>query len=179
MEKEIQIDEHITMRAANPANAEEKYNAVIESREQLLPWLTWVHYYDNADASAMREYQSTKADEFNKGTNYTYDLYYDDIFAGCIELMNISIKNHKCEIGYWLRTSMTGKGIMTSAVNKITELAFAKINIHRVAILAAVENAPSRAVAERAGYDYEATLKEDLWLDDGVHSTVIYAKFNS
>ena len=178
MENEIKINENITIRIANEKWAKEKYDSAMKSREQLLPWLPWVHFYDNQEngAEMMAKFQRSKVKEFEEKTNYCYDIFYDGQFAGSIEVMHVSEMNKKCEIGYWLDSDMTGKGIMTTCVKALTELLFDRLSMHRIAILAAPENAASCAVAERCGYEKEALLREDQVLEDKFYDTVIYAK---
>jgi len=62
------------------------------------------------------------------------------------------------EIGYWARSTMTGRGYVTEAVNAITRYAFEVLNARRVTIQCNPENRRSRAVAERLGFPLEARL---------------------
>ncbi|MBO7664250.1 GNAT family N-acetyltransferase [Candidatus Saccharibacteria bacterium] len=183
METKILLDENIELRAASPEWAAEKYAAAIASREHLLPWLDWIHFYENGTpeegAEKMREFQSGKVAEFEKGTNYTYDIFVDGKFAGGIELMAISNENHYCEIGYWLVKDFTGRGIMTRAVNLLTDLAFEKLGMHCVSIYAAHENMASRAVAERCGFKFEAELRDRLLLEGKYYNRTVYSKLDS
>ncbi len=178
MQKQISVNEHIELRAADPSVAQEKYEAAIKSRNHLLPWLTWIRFYDNADAEAMTDFQKLKAKEFEEGTNFTYDIFYDDTFAGCVELMHLNRQYHSCEIGYWLSIGMTGKGIMTSAVNAITRTAFDDLDMHCVAILAAEQNIKSRAVAERCGFKLDAILPERILIEDDFQNECVFSKIN-
>ena len=52
---------------------------------------------------------------FNEGSVLGYDIFYQDEFAGSIDLHNLSDTNRSCEIGYWLDKNHTGKGIITRA----------------------------------------------------------------
>jgi len=56
------------------------------------------------------------------------------------------------EIGYWLRTSQTGHGYMTAAVDALARVALALPGIERVALRHDAGNSRSAAVAERAGF---------------------------
>ncbi len=183
MKPTIEASKNITLRAASPADAEEKYLAAISTREQLLPWLGWIHLYDSCDTEAgtkmMYEYQESKAKEFEDGTNYTYDIFFDGTFAGCIEIMHINNAYKSCEIGYWLAKGFTGKGIMTQAVNALTEQAFSILNMHCVIILAADENKASRAVAERCGFKLDAILRSRVQLEGKYYGEAVYSKLAS
>lgn len=56
------------------------------------------------------------------------------------------------EIGYWLRTEATGRGIMSRCVERVTSLALALPGIDRVEIRCDAANSRSSAVPRRLGY---------------------------
>jgi len=63
------------------------------------------------------------------------------------------------EIGYWIRESVAGNGIMTEAVAAITRYAIDIIGVKRVEIRCDVKNIKSKKIPERLGFHLEATLK--------------------
>ena len=67
----------------------------------------------------------------------------------------------KFEIGYWLRRSLHGRGLMTEAVIGIKDFAFEHLNARRVEIRCDARNEKSSAVARRAGFDLEGVLRHD------------------
>jgi RimJ/RimL family protein N-acetyltransferase len=83
------------------------------------------------------------------------------------------------EIGYWVRTSCSGKGYVTEAVNAITRYTFSELKAKRVSIHCNVVNAKSRAIPERLGFVAEGTLKNSDRYSSGEvssHDMVIYAR---
>jgi RimJ/RimL family protein N-acetyltransferase len=54
-------------------------------------------------------------------------------------------------LGYWVRTSATGRGVATEAVRRAAEFAFRNTDLVRLEILCAVGSAASQRVAVRAG----------------------------
>ena len=176
MKKRIAINEKIKLRAVSPDWYQDKYNAVVRSRDHLLPWLPWVYYYDTHGAEGMKEYEEGKAKEFDDGVNYTFDIFYEGEFAGCVEIMHISEQNHNCELGYWLDVKQAGHGIMTQAVQIATELAYKELGMHLVVILASSRNHRSCAVAQRCGYRLDGTLPERLLLEGEWHDVNVYSK---
>jgi ribosomal-protein-serine acetyltransferase len=80
------------------------------------------------------------------------------------------------EIGYWCRTSETGKGYVTEAVRALSKIAFETLNAARVEICCDDLNIKSAAVAERCGYTLEGVMKNDERNSRGeLRSTRIYA----
>lgn len=62
------------------------------------------------------------------------------------------------EIGYWIRDSYSGKGLMTEAVNALTKYAIDQLNVKRIEIRCDKNNLQSKKVPERLGYKLEAIL---------------------
>jgi [ribosomal protein S5]-alanine N-acetyltransferase len=72
---------------------------------------------------------------------------------GAINLRNI-IRGamQGATLGYGLAPDAMGKGYMTEAVKRIVDIAFTDLALHRVEVNIMPRNAPSLAVAERAGF---------------------------
>ncbi|MFD6325442.1 GNAT family N-acetyltransferase [Streptomyces sp. NPDC058442] len=93
------------------------------------------------------------------------------------------------EIGYWGVKEHRGNGYMTEAAVAVSRWVFTKLSVDRVEWRAEVGNRGSRAVAERAGFVVEGTLRSainnkgvlrDCWVgsllpsDLGLASTMPY-----
>jgi ribosomal-protein-serine acetyltransferase len=83
--------------------------------------------------------------------------------------------NRKASIGYWLAGDAQGRGVMTEAVRAYVDHAFGIWKLNRVTIEAAVENARSRAVAERLGFREEGVLREVERVGERMVDHVVYA----
>ncbi|MFD8146350.1 GNAT family N-acetyltransferase [Streptomyces sp. NPDC059708] len=66
------------------------------------------------------------------------------------------------EIGYWTAKEHRGRGYMTEAVGGVARWLFTEVGAGRLEWRAAVGNAPSRAVAEKAGFRLEGVLRAAL-----------------
>ena len=151
---------------------------VIESKSELEEFLPWVPFALTESDSIQDTQNAMK--NFKSFTNeLRFSLYEKNTqeFVGCVGLI---IRNKKIpffEIGYWLRSSMQGKGYITEAVNEIERYAFIELNGKRIEIQTAMSNLKSIAVAKRCGYELEAKLFNHRllpsWALDG---TLIYAK---
>jgi len=86
----------------------------------------------------------------------------------------------KTEVGYWCRTSASGNGFVTEAVNALVDYAFRHVNAVRVELITDEENAASRRVAERAGFALEGVLRHERRApDSSLRNTCIYARVQS
>lgn len=83
----------------------------------------------------------------------------------------------RTEVGYWIRSSESGKGYITEAVNALVTLALATIGAQRIELVMDAENMASRRVAERCGFLLEGTHRNDRRAPDGsLRDTCIYAR---
>ena len=91
----------------------------------------------------------------------------DKVFAGTISFHSLSVKNSVGELGYWMTSSMRGKGIATTAARMLTDYGFATIGFKRVEALVDKENVASLKLLESAGYQREGLLRNKISRDDG------------
>ncbi|GAK47603.1 ribosomal-protein-L7p-serine acetyltransferase [Secundilactobacillus oryzae JCM 18671] len=75
--------------------------------------------------------------------------------------------DHSSEIGYWLNTADTGKGIVSQALQGLMTVGFQELGLNKLIIRAAVANDPSNSVAKRAGFHLDGVEREGIRLDDG------------
>ncbi|PSU36062.1 GNAT family N-acetyltransferase [Photobacterium lutimaris] len=152
--------------------------AIQESHNELGVYLPWVPHALTDEASIENTKQAIQNFEAYEG-----ELRYSIIEKASGKLLGaigLIIKDKAVpyfEIGYWLRTSAYGYGYMTEAVNRLTDYALQELHANRLEITVAETNYPSRAVAERCGYEFECLKKNERRLPSGeLCHTVIYSK---
>ena len=124
--------------------------AVRESLPELKQFLAWAT--DDYGDETAREYGEHSAASWAEGTEFNYAILTPDgRLAGSVGLMT-RMGPGVLEIGYWLRTSCTGRGYMTAAVDALARIALTLPGIERVAIRHDAANLRSAAVARRAGF---------------------------
>jgi len=80
------------------------------------------------------------------------------------------------ELGYWLAETYWGKGIMTSAVTAITEIAFNQFGLNRVYAEPFMSNTASVKVLEKAGFQFEGRLRASVIKNGQVLDQLLYSK---
>lgn len=126
--------------------------------------------YTRADANWWIEKETSRA----SSTNYAIDvggqavgaiglILYDDVFR------------RSAEIGYWLGEEYWGRGIVTEAVQALTDYAFSNFDLRRVYAGVFEWNAGSMRVLEKAGYQFEARLRKHVTKDGETIDQLIYA----
>jgi ribosomal-protein-serine acetyltransferase len=83
------------------------------------------------------------------------------------------------ETGYWIRSSHTGLGLMTEAINALTQYAFKQLQVKRIAITCDVNNFRSKKIPERLNYTLEGILKANRInpISGNISDTLVYAKY--
>lgn len=81
-------------------------------------------------------------------------------------------------IGYWIDQEFANRGYTTRAIEILTRFGFDQLGLHRIEINIRPENAPSRRVAEKAGYLLEGTRARYLHIDGQWRDHVSYVKEN-
>lgn len=83
------------------------------------------------------------------------------------------------EVGYWAHPEARGRGLITEAVRLVVRHAFIDsadggLGLTKLRLIAAVDNPPSRRVAEAAGFREVGVERAGTLCADGPHDAVIY-----
>lgn len=171
--------ERLTIRGPLPGDGAEVHAAIMESLEELRPWMPWaVDYPSDPEAQEVRVREGqlkflAREDLWMlpllKGT--------DTIIGGC-GLHRINWTVPKFEIGYWVRTTYARQGFITEAAAGLTDFAFNTLGAKRVEIRCDALNERSAAIPQRLGFLLEATLRHDdrHHLTDELRDTLVFAK---
>jgi RimJ/RimL family protein N-acetyltransferase len=173
--------ERLLIRAPQAGDGTENCAAVLDSFEELRLWMPWAREAPTPDSqeAVMRRAHA----DFMARTDLMLLLLLKgtNTIIGSSGLHRIDWHVPKFEIGYWLRTSYTGKGYMTEAVNTIADFAFNSLDARRVEIRCAQQNTRSAAVARRCGFELEGILRHDgrNHLTGELENTMVFARIRS
>lgn len=150
--------------------------AIRESLADLNQWLPWARldYTTSDTTSFIRE--SIQAWKEERAWDYSIRTVEDPKrHMGNISFWTVSKLGKIAEIGYWVRSRDTGRGICTEAVQLLLEEAFNSLGYHKVVLRIAVGNDASDRVAEKLGFTREGVLREELlirgnWVDHSLWS---------
>jgi RimJ/RimL family protein N-acetyltransferase len=171
--------ERLTIRAPRPGDGHLVLPAIIESLPELrkfpasLPWAIGEQTPESAELFCRTGYSSFIA---RKDLPYLLVERNSGLLAGCSGLHRINWSVPKIEIGYWCRTSMSGRGFITEAVRGLAAMALGKLGARRLEIITDEENVKSWRVCERCGFTLEGTLRNECRSPDGtLRNTRVYA----
>lgn len=161
------------MRPFEDADAVDFAQAVNQSLDTLLPWMTWAHKNYTVDEARLW-FHLTKLQR-QQGVADELGLFAaDGRLLGGAGLRYSSHSLSPCSVGYWVRSSEQRQGIASEAVRRLAEKVFRQPDINVVEILVAEKNIASRTVAEKAGATTITTRYGLIVLDSGPVNTVIY-----
>lgn len=94
---------------------------------------------------------------------------------GTVRIATANTKHRSGDIGYALNHEYSGNGYMTEAVNRILQVGFQVLDLHRIWAVADVENTASWRLMERVGMLREGMLRQDklvrgTWRDSYLYS---------
>jgi RimJ/RimL family protein N-acetyltransferase len=168
----------VSIRPYRDADAEPLRDAVLESVVEIGRWMSWCHAGYSAEQAV--QWVSSCQAKLHENTEYNFVITNaaGTLLGGCA--LNLLNHVHRlANLGYWVRTSATSRGVATAAVRLLTEFAFTQTQLARLEIVCALGNVASQRVAEKAGAVREAVLKDRLWVGDRPHDAVLFAVLRS
>jgi ribosomal-protein-serine acetyltransferase len=163
----------LILTPVDTSDARDLWAAVEASRAHLEPWLPWVPF--NTDAEASFRYAEASAADWDNARACRFGIR-DRIgrrLVGVVGLEAFAHLHQSVELGYWLRTDACGKGFMTEAARATVDWALHTLNAHRIRVAAATDNHASLGVIRRLGFHFEGMARQaervhGRWLDHAV-----------
>ncbi|RKT04992.1 RimJ/RimL family protein N-acetyltransferase [Streptomyces sp. 3211.6] len=148
----------LTLRPFAPSDAEEVHAACQDPEIQR--WTVVPSPYERAHAEEWVNEFSPAAWREDRAYTFAVRLGEDGPLVASV---GVHVRGPGAyEIGYWTTKEHRGRGYMTEAVDGVARWLFTEVGAGRLEWRAAVGNAPSRAVAEKAGFRVEGTLRAAL-----------------
>ena len=168
IEKPILLDfpesfetERLLIRAPYVGDGKVMNEALVESIESLKRWLPmpWTQNIQTVDET--EELVRYWVGKWMLREDLRLSLFRknDNLYVGQCGLHRIDWEVMRFEIGYWVRTSLEGQGYVSEAVAGVTAFAFDTLGAERIEIRCESVNDRSAAVAYRAGYHLDGTLR--------------------
>ncbi|HZW23269.1 GNAT family protein [Noviherbaspirillum sp.] len=169
------IADALCIRPFRITDTEAFASAVRESVETVGPWLPWCHAgYGPKEA---RAWIGQCAVRLNMGFSYDVGIFSEDcaVLYGGVAINQIDHVHNTGNIGYWVRESQQRQGIATRAARVIAQFGFETLKLTRLEIVAAEDNLPSRAVAEKLGATFECIARNRLLVNGTPVAAAVYS----
>ncbi|MFO8068692.1 MAG: GNAT family protein [Alkalibacterium sp.] len=166
------VDEEISLKLKEIQDSTEIFALIDQSRMHLKQWMTWVDQVQSVEDIGEVTYKHLL--EFTEQKAVHFVIMYEDEIAGSVSIKDIDWSLRSAEIGYWLGSEYTGKGIMVRTVSSLLDYAFNKLNLHKIEIWAAEGNEKSRSIPERLGFVQEGMRRDNELIDGKYVNMIIY-----
>jgi len=109
-----------------------------------------------------------------------FGIFKDNKLLGEIGFSNITLKSGKVDIGYWLRKSARGHGIINKLLPRIEKIAFEQDWCHKIQIRCDAENIVSKSIAEKNRYTLEGIIRQDSkWPNGSLRDKLCFGKLKT
>lgn len=167
-------DGDVRIRPYAVEDADAVWRAVRESLAELRPWMPWAH--PGYTVSESRAWLETQVAAFQARTAFEFAIVSrDGRYLGGCGLNQVDSQHRRANLGYWVRSTATRRGIATAAVGLLSAWAFDATDLNRLEILAATDNVISQKVAERAGARREGTLRSRILVEGRSQDAVVFS----
>jgi ribosomal-protein-serine acetyltransferase len=150
-------------------------NALFEAAEaslkELAPWLAWA---GDTDPSSIRDFTVAMERAWAADAGWCFTILHADEAAGTIALDRHDRVLRSATVGYWLRSDLGGRGLMTEAGSALIDFAFGTVGLHRLELHAAPGNHGSVRVAEKLGFSRRGVLRHGSRGTDGYHDVYVF-----
>ena len=163
----------IRLRRYRPSDAMSLYESVHES----IPELTKRGFYrvDYTVQDAIADVRSNIRNwDMAQAYAYVIEETPGAMFVGQCRVEEIEYEHRNAALGWWVRTSCTGRGIATAAARLVAQAAFEDLNLIRLNIYMVADNVASRRVAEKIGGVLEGILRSQRIGPSGPIDCAVY-----
>ena len=157
----------LLIRVPRPGDGPELNAAVLETFDDLHPWMPWARERPSVEQS--EEYSRRSYAQFITREDITLRLIHKEsgLILGCSGVHPRDWNVPRFEIGYWCRKRFQGQGYTTEAVRGILRFGFENLGAKRIEVHCDSLNLRSLRVAERAGLRREAEFPNGLTSPNG------------
>ncbi|WP_051359896.1 GNAT family N-acetyltransferase [Adhaeribacter aquaticus] len=165
----------IAIRRFQEADIPRLYEAVIQSVQEIKPWLFWSHEdYSLAESQAFVKAQE---EAWKEGQAYNFVITDTETeeFLGSVGLGLINRREQVANLGYWVHSNFTKSGIASTATRLAAQFGLQALGLERIEIVAATDNKASCRVAEKAGAKKECLVNKQVLANGKLTDGITYS----
>lgn len=166
-----------TMRRSDAPQLHEALAQSIVELRQYLWFLPWVREEPTLQSAERRCIRAHAAFLLRTDLAYLAVARSSGHLIGSAGLHRTDWSLPRTEVGYWIRSSETGRGYASEAVRALTQWALTGLGARRVELITDELNAGSCRVAIRCGFELEGVQRNALCTPAGeLRNTCMYAR---
>ena len=167
----------IEIRLFEMDDARTLYALVDQNRDYLRKWLPWVDR--TLSPQDIREFIARANEKYEVSQAPEAAIWVDGVLGGSIGIHPIDWPNRSTSIGYWLDSSLQGRGVMTQCCSAMLDYLFGDLGLHRAEIRCATGNMKSCAIPQRLGFTREGVMREAEWVSHRWLDLVVWSVLES
>ncbi len=166
LDSRLRTTPRFTLRPFRRRDVVALHEAVLSSKKELQPWLPWANSYDR---SVAQRFVRDSAAAWAEGKAFDFAIRTSgdpNHHLGNVSIWWTSRQNGIGEIGYWIRSDMTGQGVGTEVTARSIQIGFEEMDCHKLVLRVAIGNVGSERIAQRLGFTFEGTLRDEVKIGD-------------
>ncbi len=163
----------LTLRRYRIEDAAPVCDAVLESGSDLSRYETWAAPGFSVEEAA--RYVGWWISGWDDESARYFGVWRADRYLGSCGLSSIDRAHRVAGLGFWVRSSETGRGVATAAAKAVVRFGFEHLELSRIEVMAAVDNEASLRVAAKVGAAREGILRRRLVLGGVATDAVMMA----
>lgn len=166
LDSRVRSTPRFTIRPFRRRDITTLHEAIEASVGDLQQWLPWASAYDR---SVAQRFIRDSASAWAEGRAFDFAVRSSEEpnrHIGNVSVWWTSRQNGIGEVGYWIRSDMTGKGVGTEVTARAVQIAFEEMDCHKLVLRIAVGNVASERIAQRLGFTYEGILRDEVRIDN-------------
>ena len=164
-----------SVRRFEPADAPSMFAAVKSSLQELVYWMPWCKE-DYALEDAEKWIKCTE-EAWSEQREFPLGIFETSTghVVGGTGINHINKVYSVGNIGYWVSTPHTGRGVARFAAKQAAIVGFDEIGLTRLEIVALTHNLASQKVAQSIGAIRECQARNRLYFQGKPHDAIIYS----
>lgn len=170
----MDLDANISLRPHRIEDAAALHAAALTSVAEIQPFGPWCH--PALSLADTRTWIEAQMQAFAARKSFEHAIVGEDgECLGACGLNQLDEANRRANLGYWVRTSATRRGVATAAVRQLVRWGFAHTDLIRLEVIVSIRNVASLRVAEKSGAIREGVLRNRLLLHGVAHDAVLFS----
>jgi len=166
------VDTRISIRPYRADDVWALHAASVESVREVQPFMPWCRP-DLTPEDARRWIEAQRSAREAQSAFEFAIISADDRFLGGCGVNQIDAANRRANVGYWVRSSATRRGVATAAIEQLRRWTFTHTDLVRLELVISIHNLASLRAADKAGAVREGVLRQRLWLHGRAHDAVM------
>ena len=126
------------------------------------------------DMESCMSYVKEKRKQAKKKELFIFVILADEKLCGVLIVKSIDWRIPKGELAYYIDRNYEGKGIMSKAMDQVTDYLFNELDFNKLFIRISPNNEPSRRLAIKNGFVLEGLLLREFRIETGELEDIEY-----